>query len=503
MADVEKNDKDQPAPAPAPSSSPSHRSSDKDEDPDEKDGVYASGASPSDDNLESARNRILNQQALQKQEAPIVPITALFRKRKDYDPDAVATQPSVYDDPNLAKYFQPHPQYENRHRFDPSFRWTWKEELPLINKMDWKITLWACVAFFGLDLGRGNLSQANTDNFLDDLGMDTNDYNLGNTVFQISFLLAELPSQMVSKKLGPDRWIPFIMCSWSIVSGCQFWLSGRSSFLATRALLGMLQGGFIPDVVLYLTYYFKASELPFRLALFWTVRRITDIVAPLLAFGVLRMRGIHGYEGWRWLFLLEGIIMLSIGIWSIFMMAPSPTQTKRWYRKDGWFNEREEKILVNRILRDDPSKCDMHNRQAITPKLLWKSLKDWELWPIYLFGLIWEIPPGPPDQYLTLTLRELDFDTFNANLLSIPAQAGGAIMMMITTYLSEKWDSRALFGMFTQFWYLPNLIAMAVLPSTASAWAQYAVVTALLSYPSREYLHPRIKICQENADRVM
>lgn len=113
---------------------------------------------------------------------------------------------------------------------------------------------------------------------------------------------------MISKKLGPDRWIPFISISWSIVSGCQFFLSGKTSFLVTRAILGMLQGGFIPDIVLYLTYYFKSNELPVRLALFWCVRRVTDIVAPIIAFGVLRMRGVHGLEGWRWLFLIEGII---------------------------------------------------------------------------------------------------------------------------------------------------------------------------------------------------
>ncbi|KAJ0331380.1 hypothetical protein COL5a_002921 [Colletotrichum fioriniae] len=341
------------------------------------------------------------------------------------------------------------------------------------------------MAFFALDLPRGNLSQANSASFLENLGMNTNDYNLGNTVFQISFLCAELPSQMVSKKLGPDRWIPFIMCSWSLVSGCQFWLSGRTSFLVCRALLGVLQGGFIPDVVLYLTYFFKSTELPFRLAMFWTVRRITDIVAPLLALGVLRMDGINGYEGWRWLFLIEGIITLSISVWSWFAMAASPTQTKAWWRPNGWFNEQEEKILVNRILRDDPSKCDMHNRQAITPKLLLKSLADWELWPIYIFGLLWEIPAGPPDQYLTLTLRNLGFNTNDTNLLSIPPQFLGAIFMLIMTYLSEIWDTRALFGAFTQLWYLPNLIAMAVLPADASPWAQYAVVTVLLSYPSR------------------
>ena len=77
---------------------------------------------------------------------------------------------------------------------------------------------------------------------------------------------------------------------------------------------------------------------------------------------------------------------------------------------------------MNRVIRDDPSKGDMHNREAITVKLLFKSLMDYDLWPIYLIGVVNHIPFATPNIYLTLSLKDLGFSTFQTNLLVIPSQ---------------------------------------------------------------------------------
>ncbi|KAK9470909.1 phthalate transporter [Dipodascopsis tothii] len=433
--------------------------------------------------------------------------TAL-RKRKWWhkeqivrDLDSVATKPSVYDDPSLAKLYQPCEEWENLHRFDPSARWTWREENPLVRKIDWRIALWACIMFMALQIDRSNLSNALTDSFLDDLGMTTNDYNYGNTIFKVAFACAEIPSQLVSKRLGPDRWIPIQMMLWSIVGLSQFWLSGRGSFLATRALLGAMQGGFIPDLVLYLSYFYKSSELAVRLGWFWTADTLGTIASSFMSYGLLHLGLITNHAGWRWIFLVEGLLTFVIGAFSWFLMPASPTQTKGGLRgKRGWFSEREETIMVNRVIRDDPSKGTMHNRQAIDLKLIWRCLTDYDMWPVYAVGLMFEIPTTPPSQYLTLTLKSLGFGTFNSNLLAIPYAVGSIIMLNIHCWLSTGLNERALTGLIPQFWSLPFLIFLVVRTSSASSWSVYGVLTTLLSAPTAHAV--QVAWCSANSGNV-
>lgn len=306
--------------------------------------------------------------------------------------DAMAplSRAHVFQDEKVAEHWRrvyADSKYENRHRFDPSFEWTAEEEKKALRKVDTRILVWSWIMFMAMDLIRKNINRALADNFLVDLGMNQNDFNNGQVIFLLSFLSAELPSGLISKKLGADVWVPTQIVAWSAIGAGQAALKNRAGFFLTRCLLGLATGGFLPDQILYLSYWYTGKELNTRLSWFYTVLGISQIIGSLLAAAFIELRGLNELAGWRYLFAFEGLITGVVGILSFFLLAAGPTQTVGILRgKHGWFNEREEKILVNRVLRDDPTKGDMNNREGLTFRALWRALGEKDLWPVYLLG---------------------------------------------------------------------------------------------------------------------
>ncbi|EKD17151.1 allantoate permease [Drepanopeziza brunnea f. sp. 'multigermtubi' MB_m1] len=268
-----------------------------------------------------------------------------------------------------------------------------------------------CVMCFGLQVDRGNLVQAVADNYrnlLDDFNLTTNsalttskhqsfadgetDYNLGNVIFLLSFLAAELPSQLVSKKPRPDRWIPMQIALWvnsslTSSSGCPTSAHPESCPAGSASSDNPLHGNHLTS---------------------------------LLAFGILHMCGVLGLAGWRWLFLLEGLNIL------LFRRRSSSVL------KVGSRTTRLIRIVVNRVLRYDPSKGPKTICTAVKPSRLvgsglWNAARDYGIWPLYAIGLVAYIRQSPTATYISLNLKSLGFSTFNVNLLSIPYNNGQMI----------------------------------------------------------------------------
>lgn len=215
--------------------------------------------------------------------------------------------------------------------------------------------------------------------------------------------------------------------------------------------------------------------------------QLVDIGVGFAAVGLLSMRGILGYEGWRWLFLIEGAFTFLVGVGSFFLMPQSPARTKSWWNPKGYFNEKEVKVIVDSVIRDDPQKGGMYNRQGLSVRQIWECSKDYDMWPLYALGLLFGLPKYPVNQYLTISFRGLGFNVIETNLLSIPNIVGSCIMMLLITALSEAVNNRSFVSMAEDAWLLPCFAALIALPDPIGPWVYFAIATVLLAFP---YTHP-------------
>ncbi|KAK2606322.1 hypothetical protein QQS21_003253 [Conoideocrella luteorostrata] len=389
---------------------------------------------------------------------------------------------------HLHSILPPHDSYEGRHRFDPLAEWTVAEERRVVRKTDLRLLSWLCVMFFGLQLDRGNLSNALADDLLGDLGLTTDDYNNGTTIQLVSFLVAEFPVQFLTKRYGFKRVLPALMCAWGIVSTFQAFMTGRTGFYVTRALIGLFEGGFIPGTILMATYFYTSTELSVRLAAFWSTLNVARVVSALLAAGFLEMRGVAGRSGWFWLLVLEGLLTLVIGVVSFLYLPLSPTSTKSVLCRSPWYTEREEVIMINRILRDDPAKGLTDIKEPVTLKDVKAAWSDKSLWGLYLVGLVAYIPATPVQAYLTLTLKRVGkFSTLASNLLTAPSAALQIVTMLGLAYSSEYFNERAFHCLAGELWNLPLFTALLAIPNGGREWGRYSIITLISGYP---YFHP-------------
>jgi hypothetical protein len=124
----------------------------------------------------------------------------------------------------------------------------------------------------------------------------------------------------------------------------------------------------------------------------------------------------------------------------------------------------------------------MHNRQGLSIREIWTCIKDYDMWPLYVLGLLFGLPKYPVGQYLTLSFRGLGFSVITANLLTIPSAAGSMLTNFLITALSELIDNRAFVAMAEDAWLLPCFIALVVV-NTLTPWGYFAIATVLLSFP--------------------
>jgi len=192
-------------------------------------------------------------------------------------------------------------------------------------------------------------------------------YGLGAGMFFVGYFLFEVPSNLILHRVGARVWIARIMIVWGLVSMAFVFVKGVASFYVLRFLLGAAEAGFFPGVILYITYWYPPSERAGIIALFAMGAIAAGVIGSPISGALLAMNGIGGLGGWQWLFLLEGLPAVLLGL-IVLMVLPENPQAARW------LSSSEKTWLVERISRATPpsSGAAQHGlRSCITSPLVW------------------------------------------------------------------------------------------------------------------------------------
>jgi ACS family 4-hydroxyphenylacetate permease-like MFS transporter len=178
-----------------------------------------------------------------------------------------------------------------------------------------------------------------------DLGLSAAAYGLSFTVFYGAYTLFEIPSNLMLAKVGARVWIARIMITWGLASAATMFVAGEWSLYGLRALVGAAEAGFFPGILLYLTYWFPRTCRARANALFIMGIPTTIAFASIVSGLILQMDGVLGLAGWRWLFLLEGLPAVGLGIVCLLYLVDSPAQAK-------WLSADEKREIEARLERD-------------------------------------------------------------------------------------------------------------------------------------------------------
>lgn len=157
--------------------------------------------------------------------------------------------------------------------------------------------------FFVLQLDRSNIGNALTDTITTDLGITSDDVNLGSQLMLTGIIIAEIPSNLILQRLGAPVWLTLQMLIWGIIALTQSWCTNIQSFYATRFLLGVFEGGYVPGGQYMLALFYTRQELALRTAIFYFGNYSATATGSLIAAGVFKMAGLQGLSGWQWLFI--------------------------------------------------------------------------------------------------------------------------------------------------------------------------------------------------------
>lgn len=239
----------------------------------------------------------------------------------------------------------------------------------VLRKVAWRLSPFLGLLYFINYLDRTNIGFAGPHGMNEALGLDKAAFGLASGIFFIGYLLLEVPSNLALHRFGARRWIARIMVSWGIVASVMAFVPNAGSLYALRFLLGIAEAGFFPGIILYLTFWFPKRERAKAVALFMVAIPLSSVLgAPLSAWLIEIGHGaLFGMDGWRFMFLVQGLPAILLGICCWFYLTDRPSDAK-------WLEPDERRWLQQEMDREDRETGDRYHyplRKALTePRIL-------------------------------------------------------------------------------------------------------------------------------------
>ena len=258
-------------------------------------------------------------------------------------------------------------------------------ETATYNKVGWRLIPFLLICYVVAYLDRVNVGFAKLQ-MLQDLKFSETVYGLGAGIFFIGYFLFEVPSNVILHRVGARVWIARIMVTWGVISAGMMFVESATSFYVMRFLLGVAEAGFFPGIILYLTYWYPAARRARMTALFMSAIALSGVIGgPLSGWIMQSFAGVNGLKGWQWLFILEGLPSILVGIVTFFYLDDSIKQAK-------WLTSEEKALLERNIVVENTGKQDLSIRAVFADPRVWLMSLIYFTFVMGLYGVSFWLP---------------------------------------------------------------------------------------------------------------
>ncbi len=346
-------------------------------------------------------------------------------------------------------------------------------------KVAWRLIpfLFLCyiVAFLDrVNVGFAKLQMAGDLNFSDQI------YGFGAGIFFIGYFIFEVPSNVILERVGAKVWIARIMITWGIISSAFMFTNdihwgviattfnctdAEFTFYFLRFMLGVAEAGFFPGIILYLTYWFPGPRRAKMVALFMTAIAISNVIGSPVSGAIMQyMDGYNGWRGWQWLFLLEGIPSVIIGVMVLVWLDDGPKKAK-------WLTDQEKALIMQRVTEDDQSKSQIGSKHHFLDAF--KDYRVWALAVVYFCGVVgfYAVNFWMPTIIQELGIDKKDF--LKVGLISMIPWGIAAVSMVVVGSHSDRTGERR--------WHCAGSLIVAMLGMVGLAVVGHAPIPSIIA----------------------